>query len=245
MRKAHEEAPRQGLKSLSRSFRLKLVVDSSVVAHAAKVTVQPAGQPDWSFSLQVPYTVAQAGFAVAGQWSSTARETVGIRSMVLEAVRRLQATHCFITVICDNQATVNNFDSWRAPDLNQRAAIRDVAALALQRDIEFDFQWEPRTEDGVKAVDALSKQPDRHDWHTAPYVFQQLSRLWEQPTLDAFASAAQDGHLCSRYFTLIDSPGSSGIDGFKQPWRNADGSKPVVYAFLGLFADVGLVIRKI
>ena len=117
------------------------------------------------------------------------------------------------------------------------AEVRQIYLMAFQHDIEFLWQWLPRSHQLMQYADYLSKQPDeaafvmlspqfRNICSTAmpnpahahdPQNRRQVS--WGTPTLDVFGGSAADEHKARLFYSEFSLPGSAGVNAFLHGWN--------------------------
>lgn len=142
-----------------------------------------------------------------------------------------------------------------------------LRSLLENHNVSASFTWTARVNPEIKQVDLLSKYSDPTDLSLTGETFhricmttiqsqhaQQVLRrdTWGYPTLDAFAN--ETNAKASVFFSRWQCPGSSGVDGYTQPWPKESiedsvdkkiNDRQLVWCWLGPFADVGQLLKKI
>ena len=111
--------------------------------------------------------------------------------------------------------------------------------LAFRLDIEFDFQWLPRTHNFMQLADYMSKQEDTAAFIINKGVLRRIKQrlvqgrtvTWGAPTLDVFGGSAADEQAATLYYTEFCQPGSSGTNAFMHPWDRSDKPYQLAWVF--------------
>lgn len=106
-------------------------------------------------------------------------------------------------------------------------------------DIDFDFQWLPRSHPVMQLADYMSKQEDTAAFiitratlrHIRQRIVAGKTVTWGSPTLDVFGGGAQDEHAAPLYYTEICQPGSAGTNAFMHPWTRSDKAYQLAWVF--------------
>lgn len=228
--------------------QLHLVVDTSESAHAGCLLKGGSLEHE----IQVAFSREQCQAARRHEWGSTPRETAGIKHALLamesqEGVMQ-QLQHTRLRIICDSQGTIQVLDSMGGSNWEQLYDVHAIWTWLLRHDVQPVWVWQPRDSPEVRLADALSKQPDAHDWILSQQVFNQLGARqlpgrqggqWGAPTVDLFASAGN--HKCDRFFTPYLCTGAAGVDAFAADW----GQEQLAYIFAGPLYKPGPIVSKI
>ena len=145
--------------------------------------------------------------------SSTKRELLGMERLLQAAAPGMQEEA--VVLYCDTQCGARALRKGsNTPDVHRAA--RAVWQVALTHAKKLYIQWLPRTTREIELCDDLSKLVAEQDWMLDPQVFEQLSRRWGRPTVDAFAD--EGNAQLPRFWTRFMAAGSAGVDAFTQQW---------------------------
>ena len=157
---------------------------------------------------------------VFGEWdekeklkSSTWRESETVRRVMKSNVEVLKNKKVKIYSDNKNVQSVLQIGS-RISELQDIAC--DVNELCENNDIILCPEWIPRGDNQL--ADDLSRFGDCDDWSVSDHVFQELDAKWGLHTFDRFASPYNT--KCSRFNSRFWVPGTHGINGLDQQWRN-------------------------
>lgn len=157
---------------------------------------------------------------VFGDWndeeqlkSSTWRESETVRRVMKSNINVLKNKK--IKVYSDNKnvQSVLQIGS-RISELQEIAC--DINELCETNDITICPEWIPRGDNQL--ADDLSRFGDCDDWSVSDHVFNELDTKWGFHTFDRFASTYNT--KCSRFNSRFWVPGTQGINGLDQQWRD-------------------------
>ena len=181
------------------TFEFEIETDASAIAAGALLRVQGK----FASSCARNFSESEKGE------SSAMRELKAI-NLGLEAFAK-QCRGCKVLVKTDSQAAVAILQKGSMRPLLHQQALRARQSSEMFG-LQLRFRWVPRSEN--EAADMVSRDFDFDDWGISHTVFDILSRRWEPPAVDMFASA--HNAKCERFFSRDAQPGSSGIDGLLQ-----------------------------
>jgi hypothetical protein len=243
---------------------LQLVVDTGERATGAHIPTVPLA----TWKMQVMFTSQESARMAEGQFSSTARELMGIRKALQQLVDRppqgLEVQKVALQLVNDNQGAVAALCNLRGKsETLMRAA--DIWKFIVDNDLQVSFVWQPRTTEEVMEADRLSKYDDPNDWrlskgflqaavhervHAHRLVMQEdLMPPW--PTdIDMFASSA--AHQVDAYVAEVWDGGCIAVDAWAQHWgewpvhcqrQSQSRMQPVLFLFPPVSA-LSLVLHK-
>ena len=195
------------------------------------------------------FTLEQLEAVKTHEFHSTAREVYCIMLSVLSLVETIpdQLRHSRLKYVTDSQAAFHTVMGMQARTQQDLERVLTIWQTCVDNDIAFSMAWSPREEPHMQRADELSKLTDNTAWGIADWAFRQIvTDLGVDPVtiqLDPFAQP--EFHRAPRWFSLFNAPGSAGVDGFLQPWRLRDGSRPALCWVNGPFHMMGKVLRKV
>ena len=158
-----------------------------------------------------------------------------------------QLRHSRLKYVTDSQAAFHAVMGMQAKSYQDLERVLTIWQTCVDNDIAFSMAWSPREEPHMQRADELSKVRDNTAWGIADWAYNQIvTDLAVDPSdiqLDPFAQP--EFHRAPRWFSLFNTVGSAGVDGFSQKWRLADGSKPKLCWVNGPFHMMGKVLRKV
>lgn len=202
--------------------------------------------------IQISYTQDQQRAIQSHEYHSTAREIdmvhcAATRLLEREDTRRA-LQHRRLKYLTDSQPAFHIIMGKRSPDKSIRDKVFAIWAMLRANDTTLSMGWVSRAETPMPEADSHTRMVDNTAWALAPWAFAQvLSDLGVAPQdirLDPFSQAEFDKSHTGRWFSLFDAPGSAGVDGFLQRWREQDGTKPFCFVN-GPFNLMAKVVQKI
>lgn len=136
----------------------------------------------------------------------------------------------------DNSSVVYSVTKWKTGSADLAARLVRLWELVRERNITLHPVHIPGDTNVV--ADRLSRWLDRNDHQLNPVFFREIQKVRQQAKIDTFASSRN--HLLPRFWTLVDEPGSSGTDFFRQTL------KPETHLWANPpFKLVGRVLQKL
>lgn len=213
----------------------------------------PNGELDAPFVQ--PFTGAERSRMVAGTFSSTLREMLNLREMLICMAKHrpdlLQHKH--VLYQSDNQGMVSDINKQGGTGEILQAVLQ-IHELACSLDCEIAAEWHPREDELQQHADYLSKLVDSTEYRLNDEVLQQAVRnhacfprnaLGDPArfTLDVFASRDSTkvpGRFYSRYFC----EGTLGVNALRHPWAILDGLRQFCLIH-GPFGLLPLIVKKL
>ena len=195
------------------------------------------------------FTPEQLQAVATHEFHSTAREIYCVMLSVMALIETIpdQLRHSRLKYVTDSQAAFHTIMGMLSQTYQDLERVMTIWQACADNDIAFSMAWSPREEPHMQRADELSKLEDNTAWGLADWAFNQIiTDLQVDPAdiqLDPFAQP--EFHRAARWFSLFNTVGSSGVDGFSQKWRMADGSKPKLCWVNGPFHMIGRVLRKV
>ena len=202
--------------------------------------------------IQISYTPEQQEAIRSHAYHSTAREIDMVHGAVVRLLEREDTRtalqHRRLKYLTDSQPAFHIIMGKRSPDRSIRDKVFSIWAMLRANNTSFSMGWVSRAEHPMPEADAHTRMVDNTAWSLAPWAFEQvLADLGVSPQdirLDPFSQAEFDKSHTGRWFSLFDAPGSAGVDGFLQKWREPDGARPFCFVN-GPFNLMARVIQKI
>jgi hypothetical protein len=114
----------------------------------------------------------------------------------------------------DNTAVVHTVAHWKSQSLDMNSRLRTLHDQCARQRVHLITQHLPGVEN--THADLLSRWIDPSDYKLHPKLFAKVAGLFEEPSLDAFASASNT--LLPRFWSFFKERGTEGVDAFKQDW---------------------------